>query len=156
MAGPGLASHPGAGAGRATHRRGIRRASALVAVLLLLASGASAWLTHHVVSDQEHKLLSERANEISLVLQQSVTSVSTQMTSLGRVVRAEQDPSLFLSEASADLTSPSTEAVALLQPDKGTDDYRVVAAVGRGLEPGESLTRAVAAAAGAKLLICFQ
>ncbi len=150
MAGPGLASHPGAGAGRATHRRGIRRASALVAVLLLLASGASAWLTHHVVSDQEHKLLSERANEISLVLQQTVTSVSTQMTSLARLARlarAGEDPSLFLSEASADLTSPTAEALALLQPEAGTDDYRVVAAVGRGLDPGQSLTGAAAAAA---------
>ncbi|MDE3206916.1 MAG: serine/threonine-protein phosphatase [Acidobacteriota bacterium] len=99
------------------------------------------------MSDQEHKLLSERANEISLVLQQTVTSVSTQMTSLGRLVRAGEDPSLFLSEASADLTSPSAEAVALLQAEAGTDDYRVVAAVGRGLKPGESLSGAAAAAA---------
>jgi serine phosphatase RsbU (regulator of sigma subunit) len=126
-------AEPG-GAG-VTRRR--PQAAAIALLVLLLATGLMTWLTAHVVHDQERKLLSERATEINLVLEENVNSIATQLGSLGHL--SGEHPSLFDTEAAADLGNARTQAIALLHPGPGPGTWTVVTSAGTGLRPGQVL-----------------
>jgi serine phosphatase RsbU (regulator of sigma subunit) len=108
---------------------------------LLLLFGATAVVTvvtGMVVDNQEHKLLTERANEVNLVLNTSISTVSTDLSVLAREV-TRGGSSQFVQEAQAQLsTSRNPVAVGLMRPSG--DSFVVVASAGQGLRTGEELS----------------
>jgi serine phosphatase RsbU (regulator of sigma subunit) len=115
-------------------------AAALVALLLL--SVVVALLTRAVESDQDNRLLVQRANEVNLVLGSSISSLESTLTGLGNVAR-DGTKALFMKEASGDVAaSPKTLTFALLRPDHGS--YVVTVEAGQGLAVGEIVPRSVA------------
>jgi serine phosphatase RsbU (regulator of sigma subunit) len=116
-------------------------AAALVALLLL--SVVVALVTRAVESDQDNRLLVQRANEVNLVLGSSISSLESTLTGLGNVAR-DGNNALFMKEASGDVAaSPKTLTFALLRPDDGS--YVVTVEAGHGLAVGEIVPRPVAA-----------
>src|SRR6478609_2230916 len=69
-------------------RRWLGRPSLLVTAVLILLALLAGRLTASAVESQEQRLLKERANEVSLVLTASITSLSSGLTSIGSVLRA--------------------------------------------------------------------
>ena len=161
------------GAGRATtvvqprHRRGtahwpprtagadrrrsapLHRLPAGALVALLLLSVGVAEVTRAVEADQEGRLLVQRANEVSLVLETSIGSLEATMTGLGRVAR-DGGTAFFMKEAGeAVAAGPGRLSFALLRPSRGS--YIVVAGAGRGLSVGERAPGPVAAVLAAAL-----
>jgi hypothetical protein len=114
----------------------------LVLVLLLGVTAAVTVITQVVVGNQERKLLSERANEVNLVLSTSISTISTDLSVLAREV-GRGGSSLFVQEAQAQLiTSRNPVAVALMRPSG--QSFVVVAAAGQGLHMGQALSGAPA------------
>jgi len=116
--------------------------------LLVLSAGVTL-ATRAAVRDQDHRLLEERATEVSLVLGTSISSVGTTLAGLGHVAR-DGGTALFTKEAADDVTSgPGKLTFALLRPARGA--FVVVAAAGGGLSVGDEVSGAgasVLAAAG--------
>ena len=111
---------------------------ASVLVALALATVGATLTTHVVVSDQDSRLLKERATEVSLVLNASLSSVSTTMAELGHVAR-DGGTAMFTKEAAQDVAgSPGQETFALLRPRSGA--YVVIAEAGHGLSVGERVS----------------
>lgn len=91
----------------ATMRRQSRLRWLSVAVLVVVSGLAVAGclVTRNVVSDQEHKLLKQRAEEAGLYLSTAISSVQTELSSLAATAAAtEESPSAF-SQATKALTS---------------------------------------------------
>jgi serine phosphatase RsbU (regulator of sigma subunit) len=115
-------------------------AGALVALLLL--SVVVALLTRAVESDQDNRLLVQRANEVSLVLGTSISSLESTLTGLGNVAR-DGGTALFLKEASGEVAAgPGKLSFALLRPDHGS--YVVTVEAGHGLAAGQMVPGPVA------------
>lgn len=133
--------------------RVLRRASFVALAALLAVTAVVTWLTDDVVGDQEHKLVVERSQEISLILQQTVASVSSQLTSLARLATYPGSMAAFQSEATADLSGATTgQGIQLLSPLPGKGGWRVVVSVGAGPTVGRLLTGQAAAAAARSTL----
>lgn len=121
--------------------RAQRRISRITLVILLLVAGVVCWATSQLVGDQEHKLLLERSREVTLVLQQAVSSVSTQLSSLAQ--SASMNPTVFEEEARADVAASKNVSLALLRP--APSGYVVVAGVG-ALTVGQRIAGPMASA----------
>ncbi len=106
-----------------------------VLVALLLLSIVVALLTRAVESDQDNRLLVQRANEVSLVLGTSITSLESTLTALGHVAR-DGGTALFIKEAADDVAAgPGNPTFALLRRSHGS--YVVTVEAGHGLPVGE-------------------
>jgi serine phosphatase RsbU (regulator of sigma subunit) len=115
-----------------------------VLIGLLLLSVVVALVTRAVESDQDNRLLVQRANEVSLVLETSIGSLETTMTALGHVAR-DGGTALFIKEAADDVAAgPGDLAFALLRPDHGS--YVVTVETGHGLSVGEVASAPIATA----------
>lgn len=111
----------------------------LVALVAFLAVTAGlAVFAGAVVSDQEHRLLVERTNEVDLVLSTSITSVSTELSVLAHLPPSA-GTSGFEQAARAELPAKSAGQGVILARPQGTG-YVVVAAVGQGFSVGQVLT----------------
>ena len=110
-------------------------------------SYCSAWswrsLTRAAVeSDQDNRLLAQRANEVSLVLGTSISSLESTLTGLGHVAR-DGGTALFIKEAADDVVAgPGNLTFALLRPSHGS--YVVTVEAGHGLSVGEVVPGPVA------------
>ena len=71
--------------------------------LLVLSAGVTL-VTRAAVRDQDHRLLEERATEVSLVLGTSISSVGTTLAGLGHVA-GDGGTALFTKEAADDVAS---------------------------------------------------
>jgi serine phosphatase RsbU (regulator of sigma subunit) len=121
----------------------LHRLSACALVVLLLLSVGMALVTRAVERDQESRLLEQRADEVSLVLETSITSLKATLTGLGHVAR-DGGPALFMKEAAEDVAAgPGELTFALLRRERGA--YVVVAAAGHGLSVDQRASRPVAA-----------
>jgi len=121
----------------------LHRLSASILVALLLLSVGVALGTRAVESDQDNRLLVQRANEVSLVLGTSINSLDTTLTGLGLVAR-DGGPALFSKEAARDVAAgPGELSFALFRPEHGS--YVVVIAAGHGLAVGDRARAPVAA-----------
>jgi serine phosphatase RsbU (regulator of sigma subunit) len=119
-----------------------------LAVLLLLSVGV-ALVTRAVVSDQDSRLLKERATEVSLVLGTAISADEATMAGLGRVAR-DGGTALFAKEAADDAAAgPGDLTFALLRPEGGA--FIVVATGGHALSPGQRVAGAAASAMRAAL-----
>jgi serine phosphatase RsbU (regulator of sigma subunit) len=114
----------------------------VVLALLVGVTTVGAIVTGAVIRHQERMLLSERANEVTLVLSTSISTVSTDLSVLARDA-GRKDPALFVQEAQAELTGSRNPAgVGLLRP--AGQSFVVVASAGQGLPVGEVLSGAPA------------
>jgi len=94
-----------------------------------------ALVTRAVESDQDNRLLIQRANEVSLVLGTSISSLESTLTGLGHVAR-DGGTALFIKEAADDVAAgPGELTFALLRPGHGS--YVVAVEAGHGLSVGE-------------------
>lgn len=118
----------------------VRPVTVLVAFALFAATAAAAWATHIVVRDQESRLLSERANEVSLVLSTSLDQLAPSLSSLGEVLRVTNGSTTAFDAAANDATTTSTNPTtyALLSPDGSA--WITIAATGSSLHPGQIVT----------------
>jgi serine phosphatase RsbU (regulator of sigma subunit) len=115
----------------------------MVALLLALAAtGALTWLVHVLVRDQEHRLLRERAAEVSLVLKEAIAPVETTLNGQAGVVRATSNPVRAYTKIAGDAVNTSSPpgvkppAFAWLRP-AGDGRFVVLAAAGAGLARGQ-------------------
>jgi serine phosphatase RsbU (regulator of sigma subunit) len=124
------------------HSPAMHRLPAAVLVALLLLSVVVALVTRAVESDQDNRLLLQRANEVNLVLGSSIGSLETTLTGLGNVAR-DGTKALFMKEASDDVAASQTLSFALLRPENGS--YVVTDEAGQGMTVGEIVPGPVAA-----------
>lgn len=108
----------------------------LTLVFLLAVTGAASYYTHAAVAGQEQRLLVERADEVNLVLTNSISSDTTEMSLLARDAAARGVAS-FDRQAEAIDTAPGT-AVALVRLEPSGPV--VLGEVGPGLRAGEVLS----------------
>lgn len=100
-----------------------------------------------VVTNQERRLLTERANEVNLVLTNSLSTVSMNLALL-RAGYEDGGAAGFTQDATAQLaTSTTPRGYAVLRPSG--NGFEVVTAAGQGLQAGQLVTGALAAAATA-------
>jgi hypothetical protein len=125
-----------------TARRMPRVASAIALVVGSTLAVGVAWAVHVGVRDQEHRLLTERANEVNLVFTSSTNVVSSSLAALGGILKATNGPdSQFDQAAAAEVGSGANQLTyALLRPTAGGFD--VVAVQGEGLALGQTVSDA--------------
>jgi len=114
---------------------------------LLLVSGlavAGCLITRHVVDDQEHKLLKQRADEAALYLSTAVSSVETQLASLAASAAATKERPADFEQSTRLLTSTPAGFTSVALVSTGPPPT-VLASSGTGLESGlgDVRTRAV-------------
>ncbi len=103
---------------RVPHRRfpRLHRVPASTLVVLLLVSVGVVLATRALVSNQDSRLLKERATEVSLVLGTAISADEATLAGLGHVAR-DGGAGLFTKEAADAVTSgPGDVAFALLRP----------------------------------------
>jgi signal transduction histidine kinase/ActR/RegA family two-component response regulator len=110
----------------------------VVAVISIALAVAIMLVVRGVVRDQEKRLLSERAGELALTLQSSVTNFEASLPVLARVARIDRTPGkVEFAQAAAALLSTGVGAVGAVEERGGA--LRVAAAVGKGPRVGDTL-----------------
>lgn len=125
---------------RSTRRRWPLRTASTIAVLItLLATAAAVWGAHTVVSDQEKRLLNERASEVSLVLTSAIDSIPAGLSSQGVVLTVTGGSRAAYHQAAqaAVEAGPGELTFAWLRPALDGHGYEVLDAAGTGLHRGE-------------------
>ncbi|HKN38277.1 MAG TPA: PAS domain S-box protein, partial [Acidimicrobiia bacterium] len=114
--------------------------SVVVFAVLMVGSVTAAGYARQVVADQERRLLTQRAGEASALLTNLVSQSQASTRSLAAVAAATgDDPAAFEVAAGRDpAVLNGSGAVALIREEAGR--YRVVAARGPGLSPGDELS----------------
>ena len=116
----------------------VRLLSAGLFVLLALGAIGLSVSSRRVVDDQEQRLLSQRAAEVTALLTLSGAQLQSALRTTATVVQLmPNDPDGFATTAKAALASRSFGAIAVVQPDG--DGYRIVLAEGTGLAVGRAL-----------------
>lgn len=113
----------------------------VAAVLVAVTVGVTAFAAS-VIDNQESRLLTERANEVNLVLTGSLSAVSTKLESLAEAYRIGGVKGFDEAAAEQVSTGSGRTALGLLRP--GPQGYTVVAAYGRGLSAGQTVTGSAA------------
>ena len=127
----------------AARRRGPARllSAALFVVLTLGAFGISL-SSHRVVEDQEQRLLSQRAAEVTSLLTLSGARLQEALRTAATVVELmPNDPHGFSTTAKTAVTSRTFAGIAVVEPAGG--GYRIVLSEGTGFGDGRVLTEPV-------------
>jgi len=120
------------------------RSSALALAILIVLTAGGVFFARAIVRGQDSRLLKERANEVQLVFNSAISVVPTTLSSLGSIARDTRGLGLFTKEATEDAAASPGETFALLRREGNS--FVVVAAGGRGLSAGETITGPRAAA----------
>jgi signal transduction histidine kinase len=141
---PGVAVADGAATVPPPARRGSNRSpvrlSLVAAVILLLISAAGAATARSVVSDQEHRLLKERAAEAGLVVSSDFGSLSSTLDSYGTIAILEKgDPAEFTRVVGQANGSGEGAGGAVALVRTAPAGPTVVASVGKSLPVGDVL-----------------
>src|SRR2546426_1211428 len=132
---------------RGRRRFPIRGLSLLVFASLSAGTVTIAVFARQVVADQEQRLLRQRAGEAAALLTNLVNQVQTSTRSLATVALAtDGDPAAFSRAAGRDPGTTSGNGVAALIEEQ-SGHFRVIAAEGKGLAPGQELAGEAAGAA---------
>lgn len=103
-------------------------------LLIALTAGVTV-AAHDVVSSQERKLLTERANEVNLIITQSISSLMTNLSVLARDV-GRGGAAAFTPEAASQVaSSQGSGSLSLLRPSGA--GITVVSSVGSPIQPAE-------------------
>jgi len=125
----------------------LRGLSLVVFAVLLVGSLTASAFARGVMLDQEHRMLQQRAGEAAALLTNLVTQSQASTRSLAAVVLATNgDPKIFQEAAGRDPALANGGAAALVEVDG--ERYRIVAAQGNGLAPGQALSGEAGAAVG--------
>src|SRR5580658_11237556 len=109
--------HQGLIATRASYGR-LRSTSVVTFVALVASSAGLAWAVHIGVRDQERRLLKERTNEVGLVFTSAVSTTSSTLGTLGKVLAAtDGSPAEFDRVATAEVGVGTNQLTyALMRP----------------------------------------
>ena len=123
----------------------IRGLTLAVFAVLLGGSLTASALARRVMTDQEHRMLEQRAGEASALLMNLLTQSQSSAQALAAVALAtDNDEQKFVGAATRDTVVANGGAVALVREVHGR--FVVVAAQGAGLAAGQELTGAAATA----------
>jgi signal transduction histidine kinase len=127
----------------AARRRGpVRPLSAALFVILALGAIGISVSSRRVVDDQEERLLSQRAAEVTSLFNLSGARLQEALRTAATVVQLmPNDPTGFSTTAKTAVASRTFGAIAVLQRDG--DGYRIVRAEGAGLGEGRVLAEPV-------------
>jgi serine phosphatase RsbU (regulator of sigma subunit) len=130
-------------AGGAVGQRRAPRLHALTIVALVVLAGlslAGGWGTREVVRDQEHRLLRQRVEELSVDIEGDLGSTQTSLAWLGGALRLSGESATAFQRAvqARPASSGRAATLALLRPV--ASGFQVVAAVGAGLSSSELVT----------------
>jgi hypothetical protein len=119
-------------------RMPLKRVSCLVLLIALGVSVGVGWVAHRVAEGQEQRLLTERANEVSVVLSSTIAMVQTGLEAQGSILQATDGAAAY-GQAAANAVSagPGQRSFAWLRPEGPGDHYLVLAARGDSLHTGE-------------------
>lgn len=123
-------------------RRSISRTvTAGVLTVLLVVVVAAAYGTRQLVSSQEHRLLKQRTDELSLYLTSDTASIGSSLSELGTVARLSPAPLVAFTAAAKLAAKQKGEELALFHEngDNGNASFTMVAGSGPYLSDGESL-----------------
>ena len=110
---------------------------AVLLVFVLVAFGAFA-VTRSLVTDQEERLLKERADEVGALLSNVFGSLATQLRVLGSIgSSSEAAATEIFDETAGALVGPGTVTIGVAAPQG--DGFVVVNAVGEGFAVGDPL-----------------
>jgi serine phosphatase RsbU (regulator of sigma subunit) len=114
----------------------------LALLLMCLITGVATWLVNTAVSDQEHRLLKERASEINLVLDQAIAAIPAGLGEQGAALRYSSGSTAAYRQVAerAAKATPGPVTFAWLRAAPGNRGYLVLAAVGDGLREGQLVT----------------
>ena len=115
----------------------IRGLSLVVFAVLLGGSLIASGFTRRVMDDQEQRMLKQRAGEAAALLTNLITQSQASTRSLAAVVLATAGDAEIFRQAAGRDPALANGAVALVRQENGR--YRVVAAAGAGLAPGQEL-----------------
>jgi hypothetical protein len=120
----------------------LRTVSAIALLLALLATIGGFWAARVIVHDQEHRLLEERAAEVSLLLTSAVSGIPATLDAQGGILSATNGSKAAYDRAAAAsvLAGPGDLTFAWLKPQAVGAGYVVLAARGTGLHAGEVVT----------------
>ncbi|HET7530981.1 MAG TPA: PP2C family protein-serine/threonine phosphatase [Mycobacteriales bacterium] len=132
--------------GRAPRARALRPVTLIALLIALAASAVAAWGVHAVVTDQEHRLLKERANELNLVLTSAIAPLTTSLANQGALLQAthgsrdayEESASAAVDQSAK--TSSQPVSFAWVRQQKGGSGWVVVGAAGSALQRGQVIT----------------
>jgi signal transduction histidine kinase len=125
-------------AGAAGRRRPVRLLSAALFVLLALGAIGISVSSRRVVDDQEERLLSQRAAEVTSLFTLSGARLQEALRTTATVLQLmPDDPGGFSTTAKAAVAARTFGAMAVLQPAGA--GYRIVRAEGAGLGEGRVL-----------------
>lgn len=114
--------------------------SVLVLILLVLVTISAFIVVRITTSGEQTSLLKERTSEVVLVLNASITTLASSLTSLGEAVRlAGNSPTAFRDAAGPVLASNPGSRLGLAVVRPGPFGYVVETAAGKGLSPGQVL-----------------
>jgi len=116
----------------------------VVLIVLFAAVLAAAFGTHRLASNQEQKLLRQRTDELGLYVSGLSQTVSAGLDQLAEAAKSGSDPAQSFDRV-AKLT-PQISGLALIRTEGG-GAFRVIAAVGRDLAPGQPVGTTLAGAA---------
>lgn len=111
--------------------------SLVTLILMLAATGLTAWAIRGTVHSQEDRLLRERANEVGLVFREAITSLSSQLNTVGGVLRATHASPIAFKRASAALIAGSRGRDSIVLLRKTAAGYRADLANGPAFKPHE-------------------
>jgi hypothetical protein len=123
--------------------RRLRAATVIALVVALLASVGAAWAVHSAVHSQERRLLTERANELNLVLTSAVAPITAGLASQGALLSATHGSRAAYKESAAQAvalqakTSKQPVSFAWLRMQPGGPGWVVLAAAGSQLQRGQ-------------------
>src|SRR3954469_13540904 len=125
--------------GHARRRLPLRTASLIALLITLAATAAAVWGAHAVVSNQEDRVLEERASEVALVLTSSIDAIPQSLKAQGSILNVTGGTrSGYVAAAQAAVKDgPGDLTFAWLRPSRHGSGYEVLAAAGSGLRQGD-------------------
>ena len=125
-----------------SRHKGTNSVSIAVLVVMVAVVAATALGTRNLVSDQEHKLLQQRTDELGLVINDIAPSLLAQLEPVIAATRSPDPATSFQTAAKVPKTARDDVLLAL-----GSSGPTVVAAVGPDNQVGQAVDPALAAAA---------
>jgi serine phosphatase RsbU (regulator of sigma subunit) len=123
---------------------GLHLISWVVMIVLLAATVFASVAIHVIIDNQDSSLLTERADEVDLVLTSSIDAIPTTLETLGQIAR-NSGVAAFAKEAHEDVeTGPGQLTFALVR--HSSSGLTVVAASGSSLSVGSTVSAEMAAA----------